>query len=603
MVTLLQLGPVEPLGIAIAAIPAALNLALLIHALRRLPADRVTRTFAFFVTTLIAWQLYDLTVRSAVTEEAAIAWRAVLRVWQFLAIAAGLQLALFVAELDRWSTHPVVVALVWGPCVMFESAYAAGFVTERLQHVPVFGWIADSTQLGPTFAVMSAWFSAEAGAVAAVLLWNAWRTRDHDPHTRGAARVFALGITVPVVSGVLTEVVLPQLLGVRQLPITSTMLSVFTLCTAYALGRYDLFRVNTLAAAHAVLETLSDSLLVVHATGRVRYANRHAKEVFGDAVGRDFPGVFEAGHEAVAFAEGPWRAVLGGERVSGVEATLRTPAGRRIAAILSMTRLDHGGSGPDSVVVLIHDVGPLKQVEADLAAALDAAEAANRSKSLFLASTSHELRTPLNAIIGYSQMLSEQAEDDGDTVRRADLARIENSGRMLLMLIDDLIDLSRVESGQLEVHRSTFDARELLLGEVEPIARELCRKNTNQLRMELDGAGMVLADRARLRQVLLNLVSNAAKFTERGTIAIQARAELGALVIDVRDTGIGMDDAQQARLFQLFSQVHADRSRYGGTGIGLALSRRLCHLMDGDLTARSAPGQGSTFTVRVPAAS
>ncbi|MCA9492264.1 MAG: PAS domain-containing protein, partial [Myxococcales bacterium] len=512
MHVLLQLGLTEPLGIALAALPALLNVGLLVYSLRNLPSDRVTRTFAFFLAMLVAWQLFDLSVRSATTAEAAASWRGLLRIWQFLAIASGLQLSLFMADLDRVASRPEVLAAIYGPCMLFESTYSAGLVVEHLEHVPVFGWIADSTTLGPLFSVMTTWFSAEAALMAGILVWNVWRTRGQgDPHA--AARLFAIGIVVPVLSGLLTEAVLPQVLGIRQIPLTSTTLSVFSVATAYALGRYDLFRVNTLAAAQAVLETLSDSLLVVHATGRVRYANRHAVEVFGSMVGARLPELFDDVTVARTFVDGPWRRALEGDRLTGVDATLRNPRGGPIEALVSMTRLDLGGSGVPSVVVLIHDVGPLKRAEAEAAAARDVAEAASRSKSLFLASTSHELRTPLNAIIGYSQMLAEQAEDDGDALRLEDLGRIESSGRMLLMLIDDLIDLSRVESGRLEVAPVVFHCREMLEREVEPIARELCRKNTNELVVELDDACEIVADRARLRQVLLNLVSNAAKFT------------------------------------------------------------------------------------------
>lgn len=234
------------------------------------------------------------------------------------------------------------------------------------------------------------------------------------------------------------------------------------------------------------------------------------------------------------------------------------------------------------------------------------AEAANRTKSAFLANMSHELRTPLNAVIGYTEMLEEDTAELADGERmRGDLARIKGAARHLLGLINDVLDLSKVEAGKVELHVEAFDVA-TLLDQVLSTTQPLVATNRNRLEIELaPDLGVVHTDLTRLRQVLLNLVSNAAKFTDEGRIALQARTERddagrALAVFEIADTGIGMSAEQMARLFQPFVQAEADTARkYGGTGLGLAISRRLCRMMGGDLTVRSEPGQGSRFRASV----
>ena len=249
------------------------------------------------------------------------------------------------------------------------------------------------------------------------------------------------------------------------------------------------------------------------------------------------------------------------------------------------------------------------QLERAREAALQAqasAEAASRAKSLFLANMSHELRTPLNAIIGYSEMLREDAEDLGDARVIADLDKIAGAGKHLLGLINDVLDLSKIEAGRMDLYLESFDVA-TIVREVASTARTLVEKQGNAFEVHVDpGAGAMHADVTKVRQVLLNLVSNAAKFTERGAVTLEARREEDAegewMVFRVRDTGIGMTPEQQRLLFQVFTQADAATTRkHGGTGLGLALSRRFCRLMDGDITVASEAGVGSTFTVRLPA--
>lgn len=248
---------------------------------------------------------------------------------------------------------------------------------------------------------------------------------------------------------------------------------------------------------------------------------------------------------------------------------------------------------------LYHDI-------TELLAARRAAETASEAKSQFLAAMSHELRTPLNAIIGYSEMLQEDAADAEQSAFIPDLQRIHSAGRHLLTLINDVLDLSKIEAGRMELHLQTFDLGQTI-DDVATTIQPLVAKNDNDLVVEADGGvGMMHSDQTRVRQVLLNLLSNACKFTERGTITLQAVRTPAAdgeewVTIRVHDTGIGMTPDQLGRVFHAFAQAEASTaSKYGGTGLGLAISRRFCQMMGGEITVESEVGSGTTFIVRLP---
>jgi signal transduction histidine kinase len=238
--------------------------------------------------------------------------------------------------------------------------------------------------------------------------------------------------------------------------------------------------------------------------------------------------------------------------------------------------------------------------------ARDAAEAANSSKSQFLANMSHELRTPLNAIIGYSDLLIEEAEELDAQDLVPDLDKIRSSGKHLLGLINDVLDLSKIEAGKMEMSLETFEARDVVAA-VAAMVRPLVEKNGNVFELAMDEhVGTMHADLTRVRQILLNLLGNASKFTSNGTVSLTVTREESKgrewVVFAVRDTGIGMTPEQLTRLFQPFTQADPSTTRkYGGTGLGLSISQRLSRLMNGTISVVSEPGMGSIFTVRIPA--
>jgi signal transduction histidine kinase len=255
---------------------------------------------------------------------------------------------------------------------------------------------------------------------------------------------------------------------------------------------------------------------------------------------------------------------------------------------------------------LIHTELRLTAAVSVAAHAQAAAEEANRAKSTFLANMSHELRTPLNAILGYSEMLLDNAHDAGDADSAADLQRITTAGRHLLALITDVLDLSKIEAGRMDLLLEPVDLAALIAQVIET-SRPLA--NTGHNVLATDGAerlGTIETDVLKLKQVLLNLVGNACKFTSNGRVDILCRRErvddTDVIVLSVRDDGIGMTPEQVGRLFAPFVQADSSTTkRYGGTGLGLAISQRLCQLLGGAITVESRFGLGSTFTVRLPA--
>jgi PAS domain S-box-containing protein len=247
-----------------------------------------------------------------------------------------------------------------------------------------------------------------------------------------------------------------------------------------------------------------------------------------------------------------------------------------------------------------------ESLERRIAERTAAAEEASRAKSEFLARMSHELRTPLNAILGYSELIEEEMRDRREEAFAGDVRRIRAAGKHLLQLINDILDISKIEAGKMLVHVEEFSVA-TLVDEVLAAVRPGIERNRNALRLELDpSAGMMRSDALKIRQCLLNLLVNAGKFTNDGAVTLQVKRQLvngrAWVLFSVTDTGIGIAPEHIGQLFREFYQVDTSSTRrYEGTGLGLVITRRLCHMLGGEIRVVSAPGQGSTFTAELPA--
>jgi adenylate cyclase len=365
------------------------------------------------------------------------------------------------------------------------------------------------------------------------------------------------------------------------------------------------------------IESISEGFCLYDTEDRLVLANRKYGEIYPELAAIRVPGARFADIVREAAERGLVPEALGHveEWVAARVAHHRNPSGvveQRLKdgrwIRISKRRTSDGGT-----VSVFSDISPLKQREAQLSelvksleAARDQADQASAAKSVFLANMSHELRTPLNAIIGYSQILKEEMPEGGNRESIEDLDKIENAGRHLLNLINDILDLSKIEAGRMDVYVETIDVP-TLVEEVATLVQPLAVKNENSLEIKCPpGFGPIRTDHTKIKQGLLNLLSNASKFTTRGRITLEVSRGIdnGQEMISfaVSDTGIGMTADQIAKLFQAFSQADESTTRrYGGTGLGLAITRHFARVLGGEVTVVSEPGRGSTFTLTIPA--
>jgi PAS domain S-box-containing protein len=351
----------------------------------------------------------------------------------------------------------------------------------------------------------------------------------------------------------------------------------------------------------SLVENSPTAITTIDQDDRVVSWNPTAEKLFGymatEAKGQLIDDLIAKDASVQAEAANYSRLASQGKRVQAITRRYRKDGSQVDIELLSVpVQVENQQMGS---LVIYHDIGELQQ-------ARQAAEAANQAKSTFLANMSHELRTPLNAIIGYSEMLIEQVQETEEEDMGGDLEKIHSAARHLLTVINDILDLSKIEAGKIELYLENF-ALATMLQDVIATAQPLVRQKDNSLQVNFPpDLGNMYADLTRLRQCLFNLISNAAKFTEAGRISLTVEVQPSAnendtILFEVRDTGIGMYPEEVEKLFQPFVQADSSTTRkFGGTGLGLTITRHFCRMMGGDIHVESQPGQGSTFTISLP---
>jgi PAS domain S-box-containing protein len=345
-------------------------------------------------------------------------------------------------------------------------------------------------------------------------------------------------------------------------------------------------------------------LIVTFDDGIIRYANQRFSEMWrldrASAVGMNAKNLYADPQHRERFIS----ALTEHGHVEGMEMLFKRAGGEEFWALMASQRVQF--EGRPAMITGLADISDRKRMEGELHKAIWASEQATRAKSDFVASMSHELRTPLNAIIGYSEILLEDAQSAGRDADTADLRKIQDAGKHLLGLIDNILDLSKIEAGKMTLYLESFELRPMI-DSVAATVTPLARKTGNVLVVNCaDDVGTIHSDLTKVRQILFNLLSNACKFTRNGTItlaALREENELGGWIeFQVRDTGIGMTPDQQAKVFEAFTQADDSTTRaYGGTGLGLAITKSFCRMMGGDVTLTSEAGKGTSFLVRLPA--
>ena len=358
-----------------------------------------------------------------------------------------------------------------------------------------------------------------------------------------------------------------------------------------------------------VIKSMVNALIVASPGGTIKTVNRATLNLLGYAENEldEMPieMIFDREEGKPLKGEGIEELISSGF-ISNAEQTWVAKDGRKIPVTFSGSVMRDDDGRIEGIVCVAQDISERRRSE-EFRIAKESAEKANRAKSSFLANMSHELRTPLNAIIGYSEMMIEEAQEAGHQAFLADLQKIRSAGKHQLTVINDILDLSKIEAGKLDVVPLNFDILSMV-EEVVSTMRPLATQKGNSLTVDCgENLGVIHADETKIRQSLLNLLSNACKFTENGDISLEVArySEEGKdwVRCRVRDTGIGMTSEHMQKLFMPFSQVDASTTRrYGGTGLGLTISRTFCRMMGGDILVESALGEGSLFTMQVPAA-
>ncbi len=500
---------------------------------------------------------------------------------------------------DKWLTRRILILLTLVPAttiVMVWTNELHGLIRYNI-------WLDSSGPFPVVSKTYGPWFWVQVGySYVLLFISTVWlvQTLTRSPRLYRMQRtVLLIGAVMPWVGNVLY---ISHLSPIPKLDLTPPSFALSSLAMVWGLYRFHLLDIVPIAR-DLVMESMSDGVIVLDAQNRIVDLNPAIQRVIGctasEAIGQRADYVLSSWPDLVE----RYRDVI----ETNAEITLSQNQTPRYMDLRISPLHDRDGQVKGRLVVL-RDITERKQAEEALRDAKDAAESANRAKSVFLTTMSHELRTPLTAILGFSELLQVKTMELGHSDYTPHIEKIQTAGRRLLSLINGILELSRIEMGKTEMYIDVFKINDLI-GEVSYLGQQMARKNDNTFQVHCSpDLGVMHADPNAVQRVLVNLISNAAKFTEHGdiTLSVSREASPGGngdwVHFRVADTGIGMTPDQMQHLFEAFWQADGSITRkYDGSGLGLAVSHRLCRAMGGEIIVNSQPGRGSVFTVRLPA--
>ncbi|MCL4867602.1 MAG: PAS domain-containing protein [Anaerolineae bacterium] len=575
-------------------IAALLSMGLIAYAWSKRPAAATT-PFIFMMAGVAIWLLAYAIEISSTTVTQIIFWANINYLGIVTVPVAWLVFCLAYTNSQRIVPLRLVLLLLIEPAVILLSIWTDEFHQLFRQAVVLntsgpFATL-DITR-GPLFWVHTAYSYGMLG-YGIYLLFVAY-TRSSGIY-RSQIRVMLLGALAPWIANIFYILFLSA-----SLPIDPTPLAFLVTGGMFAWGMFG-FRLMDLApvARNWVIEQMDDGMIVLDRQNQVVDINPAAANLIGRPVNQLI------GHPGVElFAEWP-DLMAQYQDVEKVITEIQLPTETGIRHIyLNILPFYDSYKQLTGRLLVIRDVTEQREADLALQIAKEKADAANRAKSTFLANMSHELRTPLTAIIGYSELLNEHAAAANDTYAPPRLEKIKTSATHLVNIVNDILDLSKIEAGQMKLHLETFNVRQVIdtaIAMVQPILME----NQNEITLKIaDEIETMVGDQMKVRQILLNLLHNAAKFTKKGKIEITVRPDIidpALFLFEIKDNGIGISPEQVNKIFQPFSQADDSTARrFGGTGLGLTISQYFCQMMQGNIMLSSQPGHGSCFTVRLP---